>query len=204
MANHSKAADNPNWRGGPQPATCLICNKTFLIARWELRRKRGGRKYCSRECYGKSISEFRSGESAHGWKGGRLLHEGRVLVQSSNHPRAQQRGYVFEHILVAERALGKFLPSGAVVHHVDSVPSNNENNNLVICQNQAYHMLIHSRTRILRMGGHPDRDGICSQCHMVKPKLEFYPSKGSTGHRCNCRACQTIYYANKKKSKETL
>lgn len=50
-----------------------------------------------------------------------------------------------QHVLIAERAIGKKLPSGAVVHHVDNNPANNEPTNLVVCPSQAYHMLIHQR-----------------------------------------------------------
>ena len=50
-----------------------------------------------------------------------------------------------EHVLIAERAIGKQLPKGAVVHHVDKNPVNNEPTNLVVCPSQAYHLLIHQR-----------------------------------------------------------
>jgi hypothetical protein len=67
-----------------------------------------------------------------------------------DHPRANVRGYVREHVLIAERAIGKPLPPQAKVHHVDHVGSNNKNANLVICQDQAYHLLLHARERALR------------------------------------------------------
>lgn len=51
------------------------------------------------------------------------------------------------HIVVAEKALGKRLPPGAIVHHVDEDKLNYAGTNLVICPNQAYHMLIHQRMR---------------------------------------------------------
>lgn len=54
-----------------------------------------------------------------------------------------------EHIQVAEKALGKPLPKGAVVHHWDNNPLNNSPGNLLICPSQAYHMLIHKRMRQL-------------------------------------------------------
>ena len=61
-----------------------------------------------------------------------------------------------EHILVAERAMGKPLPVGAVVHHVDRNRLNNAPTNLVVCPDQTYHMLIHTRMRALEACGHAD------------------------------------------------
>jgi HNH endonuclease len=60
--------------------------------------------------------------------------------------------YKGEHILFAEKALGKPLPKGAVVHHMDRDGTNNNTKspwNLVICPNQGYHMLLHARARAL-------------------------------------------------------
>jgi hypothetical protein len=51
------------------------------------------------------------------------------------------------HVLVAEKALGKPLPKGAVVHHVDLDKANNDPKNLVVCPSQAYHLLLHKRMR---------------------------------------------------------
>lgn len=59
-----------------------------------------------------------------------------------------------EHILVAERALGKRLPKGAVVHHVDENRANNAPHNLVICPDRKYHFLIHQRMRAHATCGH--------------------------------------------------
>lgn len=53
----------------------------------------------------------------------------------------------YEHILVAEKALGKRLPSGAVVHHVNEKRADNRPQNLVICPNEDYHRLLHKRMK---------------------------------------------------------
>ena len=53
------------------------------------------------------------------------------------------------HRNVAELALGKPLPSGAEIHHIDGNGFNNSPDNLVICQDHSYHMLLHARERII-------------------------------------------------------
>lgn len=73
------------------------------------------------------------------------------------------RGGVWEHVLIAEAALGKSLPKGAQVHHVDGDKANNSNDNLVICPSQAYHYLLHSRQEALDNCGNPDWRK-CSHC----------------------------------------
>ena len=57
---------------------------------------------------------------------------------------------VYEHIHKAEKALGKPLPKGAVVHHMNCIRHDNETPfNLVICPDQAYHLLLHRRMKEL-------------------------------------------------------
>lgn len=87
-----------------------------------------------------------------------------ICAKRHGHPRAH-KGYVREHILVAEDALGHYLPEGAVVHHVDEDTKNNDPSNLVICQNDTYHKLIHVRMRAFKACGHVDwmKCGICKQ-----------------------------------------
>lgn len=53
----------------------------------------------------------------------------------------------YAHILIAEAANGKRLPPTAVVHHADGDNKNNSHTNLVVCDDQGYHLLIHMRTR---------------------------------------------------------
>lgn len=58
----------------------------------------------------------------------------------------------FAHVLIAERVLEKPLPPKAVVHHPDENRLNN--NNLVICQDAAYHRMIHRRMVAFKVSGH--------------------------------------------------
>jgi HNH endonuclease len=53
------------------------------------------------------------------------------------------------HRHIVEQILGKELPSTVIVHHVDGDRLNNSPSNLVVCQDAAYHRLIHQRERAL-------------------------------------------------------
>lgn len=75
--------------------------------------------------------------------------QGYVLVYSPDHPHADCKGYVYEHVAIACTALGKPLPKRAEVHHHDRTRTNNTNGNLVLCQDRAYHMLLHKRMRMV-------------------------------------------------------
>lgn len=56
---------------------------------------------------------------------------------------------VYEHRILAEKALGKPLPKGAVIHHTGKTGDNHGPFKLVICPNQEYHFLLHKRAKEL-------------------------------------------------------
>lgn len=63
---------------------------------------------------------------------------------------------VYQHVYIVEQVLGRSLPKGAEVHHFDENRSNNSNNNLVVCQDKAYHKLLHSRQNAMAACGNPN------------------------------------------------
>ena len=87
---------------------------------------------------------------------GKTVQHKVVFILAPKHPRSNSNGYVREHILMAERVLGKLLPPGAEVHHIDGNPGNNSQKNLVICENHSYHSLLHRRERAIKACGHAD------------------------------------------------
>ena len=97
----------------------------------------------------------KSGVESHSWKGG-ITNSGfykRVLKQQPDHPKAN-KGYVLQYVLIVEKILGRYLRDKEIVHHVDGNPTNDKNSNLVVCENQKYHIFLHMRTRALKACGH--------------------------------------------------
>ena len=87
-----------------------------------------------------------------------------------------------EHVVLAERALGKFLPIGAEVHHVNGKRRDNSRGNLVICESVKYHRLLHRRTAALRASGHADWRK-CRFCKEHDDPKNLYVNKNNVSHR---------------------
>ena len=94
-----------------------------------------------------------------------MSDKGYVLVTMPDQPRANKSGYIFEHHLIAEKALGKPLPNKAVVHHVNGIKDDNRPENLVICQDNAYHTHLHMRIRAVKATGNPNARP-CKYCRV--------------------------------------
>lgn len=130
-----------------------------------------------------------AGRVSANWKGGRIVKRGYVLVAAHGHHRAGSNGYAYEHVLIAEKALGRPLETKHPVHHFDGIPSHNQNANLVICEDNNFHRLLHVRTRIVKMGGDPNFEALCYSCHLVKARAEFYRRAGNLNGLGICKSC---------------
>lgn len=80
------------------------------------------------------ISRNRKGAEHPSWKGGRITTKaGYVYIKApDNHPRANNAGYILEHIIVMENTLGRYLVEGENVHHINGVRGDNRPSNLEI------------------------------------------------------------------------
>lgn len=124
----------------------------------------GEKKYVyARTC--RACTEFVAAEQHPQWTGGRCVtDQGYIYVHAPGHSRASKNGYVYEHILIAERALGRPLPDTAEVHHGNEVRSDNRPGNLVICEGKGYHALLHARMRAYVASG----DANAKRCRFCK------------------------------------
>lgn len=75
---------------------------------------------------------------------------GYVLVES-NHPKAFG-GQYFEHILVAETYLGRYLKDFETVHHINEIKHDNRIENLFICSRKE-----HDKAHGARIRRHTER-----------------------------------------------
>ncbi|MBE0568933.1 MAG: HNH endonuclease [Deltaproteobacteria bacterium] len=104
---------------------------------------------------------------------------------------------ILAHVEIVEKVLGKRLPPGAIVHHVDGNKMNNAHSNLVVCQDQAFHNLLHSRSKAKKECG--DANYLrCEYCGRWDPPGSIVRGRpsGYTGYHKECR----IEYRRKRRA----
>ena len=93
-------------------------------------------------------SKKRRGSGNSNWKGGiKKASHGYIYIKAPKHPHTIKEGYVYEHILVMEQHLGRYLIPEEVVHHIDFNPSNNSIENLHLFSNRQAHNDYHAMLR---------------------------------------------------------
>jgi hypothetical protein len=137
----------------------------------------------------------RRAEQCYQWKGGRNISGGYVLVYAPDHPRAIRRR-VLEHVLVVEKAMGKYLDPKHPIHHVDEDGTNNHPSNLVVCEDHAYHKLLHARQRALGVCGNPNAHP-CRFCGQYDRQDEIRKAGRAWHHR----SCVNSYERDRQRQK---
>jgi len=94
----------------------------------------------------RSHSERHKGNFNGNWKGGKWkTFNGYKVVLKPDHPFVNKTGYIFEHILIIEELLGRYVKKEEKVHHIDLDKSNNNTDNLIILPNMKAHNKAHKQ-----------------------------------------------------------
>ena len=93
------------------------------------------------ECRREKLKQANIGSLNPAWAGG-ITHckDGYRKIKSRNHPFKDSKGYVYEHRLVMEKKLGRYLTKEEVVHHIDGNRLNNDINNLELFSSNSDHL----------------------------------------------------------------
>lgn len=121
------------------------------------------------------------------WKGGRTTSRGYVIILFPEHPFSTARGYVRESRLVAEKALGKYINIKHPVHHHNGKISDNSPKNLVVCEDNAYHRLLHVRMNAYNTCGNAFWQKCCFCGNYDDPKNMYVYPNGKYGRHRSCR-----------------
>ena len=113
-----------------KPIKCLTCQKEFLPLSGK------GRIYCSKSCSRKAWV----GDKNPSWKGGRAKTKyGYIIIYSPNHPHHNKTNSVFEHRLIMEQSIGRYLLPTEIVHHKNGIKNDNRIENLELLLKGKHH-----------------------------------------------------------------
>ena len=106
------------------------------------------KKFLRRNGITKEFPTSTFGERHYAWKGRITDKDGYVAIHCKGHPNARKHThYVFEHRLVMEEALGRYLLPTEVVHHINGIRDDNRIENLQLFQSNAEHLAVDLKGR---------------------------------------------------------
>jgi uncharacterized protein (DUF1330 family) len=79
------------------------------------------------------------------WISGETMVAGYKQIKLQEHPHSNNQGYVFKHILVMEKILGRFLVEGETIHHINGKRDDNRPENLRLFKSNGEHTAYHHK-----------------------------------------------------------
>jgi endogenous inhibitor of DNA gyrase (YacG/DUF329 family) len=116
---------------------CSFCGKAIYVQKCSVKEH----NFCSQKCQIKFYLPSRSGEKNQNFINGATISRDGYALTFDN-----ERKRVPSHRLIAEKAIGRELHCGEVVHHIDENKLNNESSNLLVCT-ISYHTFLHHKMR---------------------------------------------------------
>ena len=106
------------------------------------------KKFLRRNGVTKEFPTSSFGERHYAWKGRLTDKDGYVVIHCKGHPYARKHThYIFEHRLVMEDSLGRFLLPTEVVHHLNGLRDDNRIENLQLFHSNADHLAVDLKGR---------------------------------------------------------
>lgn len=129
----------------PYQRSCDSCGVPFRVRPCEVRKalQRGNQppRFCSLACRAKGYQ----GQGNPKWRGGTMrMPSGYIYQYAPNHPHATQHGYVMQHRLVMEAAIGRHLRPEEQVHHRNHIRDDNRLENLELMASVTEHRAHHA------------------------------------------------------------
>jgi len=109
----------------PVLKNCENCGKAL-----RLKPSHASIRFCSKKCEAyadvkRPLSRIHNGKRA------KKDRAGYVMLWESEHPNKSQKGWQYEHRLIVEETLGRYLTSDEHVHHMNGIKDDNRPSNLI-------------------------------------------------------------------------
>lgn len=132
----------PAWNKGKRAytKTCPQCGREFATSS-------KGKIFCEAKCYYASPTQKQLMVNAYKVSAvkrfkGKMINKGYVYLYRPNHPfsnKNQPVGYIYEHRLVMEEKLGRYMEKHEIVHHLNHIKTDNRPENLQLTTRQEHY-----------------------------------------------------------------